>query len=196
MHLPRSLALMLTALALAACGGGGGSEESNFTITRTLNGFTTSYSCPSQTSFDACRADSCSACTCVSGCSNSTNTPLARLLVTATPTDLPAGQSAAVVVTMRNPAAVPQTVAYRLDWPTGPVSYSAVGFSAGCTALSSQIGSTGLSVQALIDANTTACTWTFQKTPVAVGANQAFSLSNLSRIEVEGSLPALNVSAP
>lgn len=182
------LVLALTSL-LAACGGGGGSS-STFTVTRNWEG--TTYSCPSQSSYDVCRAGDCSQCTCTVGCSAAA--VKAKLRVSMTPATLAVEQPGALTLTLGNSAAVNQTVSFTLNYPAGAVSSTGFAFSSPCTTSSLNAGGQSFIATVVVPANTSACTFEVQKRFTAAASPVQFSLTGLDKVELEGSLPSVTVT--
>lgn len=176
---------------LSACGGGGGGgSTSTYTVTRNWEG--TTYSCPSQSSYDVCRAGDCSQCTCTVGCS--ATAVKAKLKVTMTPATLAVEQPGALTLALGNSAAVNQTVSFALNYPAGGVGYSTFSFSAPCTTNSLNVGGQSFIATVVVPANTTACTFDVQKRFSAAASPVQFSLSGLDKVELEGSLPSVTVT--
>ncbi len=182
------LVLALASL-LAACGGGGGSS-STFNVTRNWEG--TTYSCPSQSSYDVCRAGDCSQCTCTAGCS--ANAAKAKLKVTLAPAALAVDQPGTLTLALGNLAAVSQTVSFTLNYPAGGVGYSAFSFSAPCTTSALNVGGQSFTATVVVPANTTACTFEAQKRFTAPASPVQFTLTGLDKVELEGGLPSVTVT--
>ena len=177
-------------ILLAACGGGGsGGNSSSFIVTSTLEG--TTYSCPTQATYDACRAGSCSQCTCTVGCDP--NAPKARLAVTMTPTTLPVDEPGNLGLSLSSSASVSQTVSFALKYPSGGVGYSAFSFTAPCTTTSLSVGGLSFNATVVVPANTTGCTFDFQKQFSATASPVVFELTNLDKVELLGTLPVVSV---
>ena len=174
---------------MTACGGGGG-DSSNFTVTRNWEG--TTYSCPSQSTYDVCRAGDCSQCTCTVGCS--ANAAKAKLKITLTPATLAVDQPGTLTLALGNSAAVNQTVSFTLNYPAGGVGYSAFSFSAPCTTPALSVGGQSLIATVVVPANTTACTFEAQKRFAAAASPVQFTLTGLDKVELEGSLPNVTVT--
>ena len=174
---------------MTACGGGGG-DSSNFTVTRNWEG--TTYSCPSLSTYDVCRAGDCSQCTCTVGCS--ANAAKAKLKVTLTPATLAVDQPGTLTLALGNSAAVNQTVSFTLNYPAGGVGYSAFSFSAPCTTPALSVGGQSLIATVVVPANTTACTFEAQKRFAAAASPVQFTLTGLEKVELDGSLPNVTVT--
>jgi hypothetical protein len=183
------LVLALASL-LVACGGGGGDGGSTYTVTRNWEG--TTYSCPSQSIYDVCRAGDCSQCTCTVGCDASA--AKAKLKVTLTPATLAVGQPGTLTLALGNSAAVNQTVSFTLNYPAGGVGYSAFSFSAPCTTPALNVGGQSFIATVVVPANTTACTFEAQKQFTAAASPVQFTLTGLDKVELEGSLPNVTVT--
>jgi hypothetical protein len=183
-------ATALTAL-LAACGGGSSSESSTFTVTRTWEG--TTYSCPTQSAYDICRAGSCGQCTCTVGCDASA--PMALLAVQMTPQALTVEEPGALRLQLSNGAGVNQTVAFTLNYPAGEVSSSGFAFSAPCTTSALSVGGQSLAATVVVPANTASCTFEVQKRFAQAANPVVFTLSGLDKVELDGALPSVTVTA-
>jgi hypothetical protein len=179
----------LCVIFLAACGGGGNS--STFTVTRAWEG--TTYSCPTQATYDVCRAGSCAQCTCTVGCD--ANAPKAKLTVTMAPAALTVDQAGALSMSLSNAASVSQTVAFQLNYPAGGVGYNSFSFSAPCTTPALSVGGQSFTATVVVPPNTLVCSFDVQKSFVAPANPVAFSLSNLDKVELQGSLPNVTVTA-
>jgi hypothetical protein len=191
LYFNRIFGLTLVSL-LTACGGGGGGggDSSNFTVTRNWEG--TTYSCASQSSYDVCRAGDCSQCTCTVGCS--ANAAKAKLTVTMAPATLAVEQAGALTVSLGNSEAVNQTVKFTLNYPAGGVGYSAFSFSTPCTTPALSVGGQSFIATVVVPANTTACTFEVQKQFTAAASPVLFTLSDLDKVELQGSLPSVTVT--
>jgi hypothetical protein len=181
------LVLALASL-LVACGGGGGG--STYTVTRNWEG--TTYSCPSQSIYDVCRAGDCSQCTCTVGCDASA--AKAKLKVTLTPATLAVDQPGTLTLALGNSAAVNQTVSFTLNYPAGGVGYSAFSFSAPCTTPALNVGGQSFIATVVVPANTTACTFEAQKQFTAAASPVQFTLTGLDKVELDGRLPNVTVT--
>jgi hypothetical protein len=177
----------LCVLFLAACGGG--SSSSTFTVTNTLEGST--YSCPTQATFDVCRAGSCSQCTCTIGCD--ANAPKVKLAVTMTPASLAVDQEGDLRMSLSSSAAVSQTASFTLKYPAGGVGYSAFTFSSPCTTTSLSVGGQSFIATVVVPANTPSCTFNVRKQFSAAANPVVFELTNLNKVELQGVLPSVNV---
>lgn len=184
------ISLILSTLILAACGGGG--AVSNFTVTHTWDG--TTYSCPTQTAYDQCGADSCAACTCTVGCDASA--PNAKLKITMTPSTLLVNQQGSLTLQLSNAASVKQTVKFNLVTPAGGVGYSTtVPFSGGCNTLSHSIGSKSITATVVVPANTVLpCEFVLRKSFTTAANPVVFSLEGLEKLELNGTLPVVTVT--
>jgi hypothetical protein len=147
------LVLALASL-LVACGGGGGDGSSTYTVTRNWEG--TTYSCPSQSIYDVCRAGDCSQCTCTVGCDASA--AKAKLKVTLTPATLAVDQPGTLTLALGNSAAVNQTVSFTLNFLAGGLGYGAFSFSVPCTTPALNAGVKNFIATVVVQAHATACT--------------------------------------
>lgn len=180
----------LIVIFLAACGGGGG-DSSSFTVTRSWEG--TTYSCPTQATYDVCRAGSCTQCTCTIGCDASA--PKAKLAVTMVPAALAVEQAGTLRLSLSNAASVNQTVSFKLGYPAGGVGYSALSFSAPCTTPALSVGGQSFTATVVVPANTLTCSFEVQKSFNAPVSPVVFALSDLDKVELQGSLPYVTVTA-
>jgi len=180
----------LCVIFLAACGGGGGSDSSLFNVTRSWEG--TTYSCPNQATYDVCRAGDCSQCTCTIGCD--ANAPKAQLTVAMTPAALTVDQAGALLLNLSNPASVNQTVSFNLSYPVGQVGYNTLSFTAPCITTALSVGGQSFTATVVVPANTVGCNFAVQKRFEAPASPVAFSLSNLDKVELQGSLPNVTVT--
>jgi len=179
-------------LSLSACGGGGDSYRSEIT-----KGNST-WVCNSESADKACLAGSCSQCSCTKGaCQSTPTTAKAKLSVNVMPTtwSLAATPEVDVMLTLSNPASTAQTVSFTLNWPAGAITLLGAGFSAPCTPSAGALSTySGNNIQALIEIpSASSCTLAARKV-FPLGLNQTLSLSNLSGVELTGTLPVLNVS--
>ena len=194
--------LILSTLMLVACGGGGGGNDSsdNNTNTNTQNVFTfnnntdgTSFSCPSKATLDQCTAGSCGQCTCTKGCT-STKVKLSVILAD---TNLKLNQQTDLTLKLDNKADVVQTAKFKLLTPTGPAGYSlSVPFSNGCKTLSQTIGGNTIAATVVVPASNSVlpCEFKLRKTFTVTGSALTFTLEDLDKVELEGSLPVVNVT--
>ena len=177
----------LCVLLLAACGGG--SDSSTFTVTNTLEG--TTYSCPTQATYDVCRAGSCSQCSCTIGCD--AKAPKVKLAVTMTPASLAVDQEGDLRMSLSSAATVSQTASFMLKYPAGGVGYSAVSFSPPCTTPSLSVGGQSFIATVVVPVNTSSCTFDLRKQFSAVANPVLFELTNLNKVELQGTLPSVTV---
>jgi hypothetical protein len=187
--------LILSALMLAACGGGGGGDTTQNTFTFNNNTDGTSFSCPTKATLDQCTAGSCGECTCTKGCASSSTK--VKLSVILADTNLKLNQQTDLTLKLDNKADVAQTVKFKLVTPSGPVGYSvAVPFSNGCKTLSQTIGGNTIAATVVVPANNSvlACEFKLRKTFTVTGSPLAFTLEDLDKVELEGSLPVVNVT--
>lgn len=182
------LSLALASL-LVACGGGGGGT-STYTVNRSWEG--TTYSCSNQSTYDVCRAGDCSQCTCTVGCS--ANAAKAKMTVTMAPAALTLDQAAALTLSLGNSDAVNQTVKFTLNYPAGGVGYSAFSFSAPCTTPALSVAGQSFVATVVVPANTKACSFEVQKRFTATANPVLFTLSDLDKVELQGSLPNVTVT--
>lgn len=173
---------------LAACGGGG--DSSSFTVTRTSEG--TTYSCPTQATFDVCRTGNCAQCTCTIGCD--ANAAKVKLALTMTPASLKVDQAGDLRISLSSSAAVSQTASFTLRYPAGGVGYSAFSFSAPCTTSSLSVGGQSFIATVVVPANTSSCTFNVSKQFAAVANPVVFELTDLDKVELQGSLPSVTVA--
>ncbi len=176
----------LCVLLLAACGGG---SSSTFTVTNTLEG--TTYSCPTQATYDVCRAGSCSQCSCTIGCD--ANAPKVKLAVTMTPASLAVDKEGDLRISLSSSATVSQTASFMLKYPAGGVGYSAVSFSPPCTTPSLSVGGQSFIATVVVPANTSSCTFDLRKQFSAAASPVVFELTNLNKVELQGALPSVTV---
>ena len=189
-HKLKTLLALITVTVLSACGGGGGGETSTFTVTRSLD--STTYSCPTQATFDVCRAGDCGQCTCTVGCD--ANAPKVKLAVSMSPTTLAVDQQSTLHVQLSSNATVYQTARFTLNYAAGGVQYSAAAFSAPCTTLSLSVGGQSIVASILVPANTASCTFTVQKAFASSASPAVMSMSGLDKVELDGSLPSVTVT--
>lgn len=179
----------LCVIFLAACGGGSGGDSSSFIVIRPLEG--TTYSCPTQATFDVCRTGNCAQCTCTIGCD--ANAPKVKLAVAMTPATLPVDQAGDLRISLSSSAAVSQTASFTLRYPAGGVGYSALSFSAPCTTTSLTVGGQSFIATVVVPANTSSCTFNVSKQFAGVANPVVFELTNLDKVELQGSLPSVTV---
>jgi hypothetical protein len=179
----------LCVIFLAACGGGGSSDSSSFTVTRASEG--TTYSCPTQATYDVCLNGSCAQCTCTIGCD--ANAPKVKLAVAMTPASLVVDEAGDLRMTLSSAAAVSQTASFTLKYPAGGVGYSAFSFSAPCTTYSLSVGGESFIATVVVPANTASCTFDVRKRFFAAANPVVFELTGLDKVELEGTLPSVIV---
>lgn len=190
------ITLALSTLFLAACGGGGGGVETNFTITRNWDG--TTYSCPTQSAYDQCKADVCTQCTCTVGCE--VGAAKVKLKVSMTPSTLKVNQQGDLTLQLSNSASVKQTIKFSLATPSGGVGYTTnfgnAPFSAGCNTLDQSLGGKAVGFRVVVPASNTAnpCVLTLRKSFTEPANPVVFSLEGLDRVELDGSLPLVTVT--
>lgn len=187
--------IIFSVLLVSACGGGGGGGDTIEKVFTVNNIDGTKYSCPTQTTFDQCGAGNCNLCTCTSGCD--TTGTLVKLGVTMTPTTLKLSEQADLTLTLTNKAAVAQTVKFKLITASGPVGYSvAVPFSNGCKTTSQTIGGNTVAATVVVPANNVVlpCEFKLKKSFTVTGSPVPFSLEGLDKLELDGSLPVVNVT--
>jgi len=139
-----------------------------------------------------CRAGDCSQCACTVGCS--ANAAKAKLTVTMAPATLAVEQAGALTLSLGNSEAVNQTVKFTLNYPAGGVGYSAFSFSTPCTTPALSVGGQSFIATVVVPANTTACTFEVQKQFTAAASPVLFTLSDLDKVELQGSLPSVTVT--
>ncbi len=186
--------LIFSVLLVSACGGGGGGDSTDKVFT-VGNSDGTKYSCSTQATYDQCIAGSCNLCTCTVGCD--TTGTLVKLGVTMTPTTLKLNEQADLTLTLTNKAAVAQTVKFKLLTATGPAGYNlAVPFSNGCKTTSQIIGGNSISATVVVPANNVVlpCEFKLKKSFTVTGSPVAFTLEGLDKLELDGSLPVVNVA--
>jgi hypothetical protein len=183
----KALFALVTLTLLAACGGGG--DGNSFTVNRTWEG--TTYSCPTQATFDVCRAGNCTQCTCTVGCD--TNAPKVKLAVSMSPSTLPVNQPGTLRLALRNTATVNQTVRFTLNSPAGPVFNCSGWFSTPCDQLELNLGSQSVVAAVMVPANSS-CSMDLQKRFTAPASSAAMSLSDLDKVELDGALPSVTVT--
>jgi hypothetical protein len=183
----KTLFVLVTFTVLASCGGGG--DGSSFTVNRTWEG--TTYSCPTQTAFDVCRAGNCVQCTCTVGCD--ANAPKVKLAVSMSPSTLPVNQPGTLRLGLSNTANVNQTVRFTLNTPAGPVFNSAGWFSTPCDQLDLNLGSQSVVAVVMVPASSS-CSMDLQKRFTAPASPAAMSLIDLDTVELDGGLPSVTVT--
>jgi hypothetical protein len=184
----KTLFVLVTFTVLAGCGGGG--DGSSFTVNRSWEG--TTYSCPTQATFDVCRAGDCAQCTCTVGCT--ANVAKAKLKVTLEPATLAVDQPGTLTLALGNSATVNQTVSFTLNYPMGQVSYSTMSFSAPCTTPVLSVGGQNLTATVVVPANTNSCTFEVQKRFTTAASPVQLILTGLDKVELDGSLPNITVT--
>lgn len=185
----KTLFTFIAVTLLAACGGGG-ADTSTFTVTRSLEG--TTYSCPTQATFDVCRAGECGQCTCTIGCD--ANAPKVKLAVSMSPTTLAVDQESTLTLRLSSNATVSQTARFTLNYADGGAQYGAVAFTAPCITTSMNVGGQSIVASVLVPANTSSCTFTVQKRFTSPASPATLSLSSLEKVELDGSLPNVTVT--
>jgi len=183
----KTLFALATLTLLAACGGGG--DGSSFTVNRSWEG--TTYSCPTQATFDVCRGGDCAQCTCTVGCD--ANAPKVKLAVSMSPSTLPINQPGTLNLTLNNTARVNQTVRFTLNTPAGQVFNSAGWFSSPCDTLDLNLGSQSVVAAVMVPASSS-CSMDLQKRFTSTASPAAISLSDLDKVELDGALPSVTVT--
>ena len=186
----KNLIALFSLSLLVACGGG--NDGGTFSFSDVTRG--TSYSCPTQAALDVCAAGDCAQCTCTLGCSDPT-VANAKIKVTMSTTTLTVNQPGTLTLDLSNAESTSQTVVFTLNYPAGPVSYSATDFSGSCTASSLSIGGLEISATVTVPANTDSCTFAVQKQFTQAANPVSFTLTNLDNVELDGSVPSLTVTA-
>ena len=184
----KTLLALVTATVLAACGGGG--DTGTFTVTRSLE--STTYSCPTQATFDVCRASDCGQCTCTIGCD--ANAPKVKLAVSMSPTTLAVDQESTLTLRLSSNATVKQTARFTLNYADGGAQYSALAFTAPCITTSLSVGGQSIVASVLVPANTASCTFTIKKRFTSPASPATISLSSLEKVELDGALPNVTVT--
>ena len=184
----KTLFALVALTILAACGGG---DSSSFTVNRSWEG--TNYSCPTQATFDVCRAGDCAQCTCTMGCS--ANAAKVKLKVTLALATLAVDQPGTLTLALGNSAAVNQTVSFTLNYPVGQVSYSTLSFSAPCTTPVLSVAGQSFNATVVVPANTSSCTFEVQKRFTTAASPVQLTLIDLDKVELEGSLPSVTVTS-
>lgn len=188
-HLSKYLFTAALFVLLSACGGGGG-DSSSFTVTRSLGG--TTHSCPTQAAFDACSTGDCGQCTCTVGCDP--NAPKVKLAVTMAPNTLAIDQPGTLSFGLSNSGAVSQAVKFTLNYPMGQVGYNVIAFSSPCITYALNVGGQSFVTTVIVPANTTSCSFEMQKRFTAAASPVLWTLTDLSKVELQGSLPSVTVT--
>lgn len=182
--------MAFAAVVLVGCGGGGGGGSKSFTVENTATG--TTHSCPAEAAFNACSTGDCGQCTCTVGCD--ANAPLVTLAVTMAPGSLEVGQDGDLTLKVNNPASVSQVVEFELNMPAGTLTSFGIGFNGVCGNLSFTTGASGIKARTIVPSGAT-CEYRAGKRFVAAAAPVGFTLTGLTRIALQGSLPSVTVTA-
>ena len=110
-----------------------------------------------------------------------------------TPASLAVDQEGDLRMSLSSSATVSQTASFTLKYPAGGVGYSAVTFSSPCTTPSLSVGGQSFIATVVVPANTSSCTFDLRKQFSAVANPVLFELTNLNKVELQGTLPSVTV---